>query len=144
MNFLRALVRTWNAFFRNEPPINPNEPIARFLTATRHFSPKNNLVKQGAFLPDPYSETSVARIRNLSEEEIWGYGERYVAAALTNGKIYGRADVPASAVTESNLTLFPDSPPPRHALIGGWPAEKDARKAMALELARRSTLKLRD
>jgi len=36
-------------------------------------------VKYGAYLPAPNGETSVYRISNLVEKEIWDIGRKYVA-----------------------------------------------------------------
>jgi hypothetical protein len=54
--------------------------------------------------------------------------------------LYGRADVTASVCFAQGLNIeaAPVHGNPNHANIGGWPAEKDARKMVAMELATRA------
>jgi hypothetical protein len=49
--------------------------------------------------------------------------------------IHARGDIVAADVSKSNLTLVPSEPPPRHATIENWPAEKSAQKVKAIDLA---------
>jgi hypothetical protein len=56
--------------------------------------------------------------------------------------LYGRGDVLASVVGNSNLTIIPDDDPPRHANIVDWPEDKSAQKLLAIELAKQTTLRV--
>lgn len=142
MNFLRLLRKTWNDFFSDEvDSIDPSDPICRFIVDKRHFSSANNRVKPNAFLPEPTRQTSVFLIKSLSEDAIWTIGES--ALGQSERVPRGRAQLTASDVAEVHLQLLVDNPPPRHAIIAGWPSEKDGQKALAIELASRSQLILR-
>jgi hypothetical protein len=99
-------------------------------------------VKPGAFLPARDGATSVYRTRGLTEEEIWILGEAKVTGP-TRKTLYGRGDLPVSAVHATGLRVDPDDSPPRHAAIVGWPEEKDARLSLAQQLAAKASLKLR-
>ena len=142
MNFLWSLLKIWKSCFPEEKgPIGPNDPVSRYLIDKRHYSSVNKRVKPGAFLPEPNGETSVYLIKNLSEVEIWEHGAKYVEAK--GRTVRGRAELNAGVIEEATLRLLADDPPPRHAKIVGWPPEKDEQKAVALELAQSSVLKLR-
>ena len=142
MNWPPVLSRIWKRFFSKDPKdIGRNDPLARYLIDKRHFSPLNQRVKPGAFLPEPTGETSVYLIKYLSEEEIWTLGTTYIE--ITGRRIRARAELLARAVEHAKLRILPDDPPPRHAKIVGWSSEKDEQKACALELAQSSVLKLR-
>jgi hypothetical protein len=142
MSFLPSLLKIWKSFFSNKGGvIGPGDPVSRYLIDKRHYSSVNRRVKLGAFLPEPNGETSVYIIKNLSEEEVWGLGTKYIE--VTGRTIRGRAELTARIVEKANLRLLADDPPPRHAKIVGWPPGKDEQKAFALELAQSSVLKLR-
>ncbi|MFQ5683326.1 MAG: hypothetical protein ACE5HC_08655 [Candidatus Binatia bacterium] len=148
MRFLRLLQNIWNGFFHKKSRLRSlDDPITRFLQHTNLFSRNKSRVKPGAFLPRPNStvagqlETSVFLISNLSEHKIWKIGERHVARKQKT--IYGRADLPASAVLKAKLELEIDDIPLRHANIIGWPPDKASRKDLAVDLAQSSQLKLR-
>lgn len=92
-------------------------------------------------MPEATGETSVFLTKELSNEEVWSVAETYIEAG--GRKVRARAELAARFVEHTKLRLVPDSPPPRHAIIIGWPAEKDEKKARALELAQASVLKIR-
>ena len=82
-------------------------------------------------------------IDELSQIEIWQIGDD-VAGKPRNLSAVARADLEASAVIESQLAIQLDAEPhPRHAVIVGWPMEKDEQKALALELCARAMLRIR-
>jgi hypothetical protein len=112
--------------------IQPEDPLARFIYSKSHFSRDNNRVKYNAFMPGPDSKTSVFRTKDLNEAATWAIGEE-VAQKRTQ-TLRGRGDIVAADVYKAKLTLVP-SPPPRHANIDNWPAEKDAQMLRAIELA---------
>ncbi len=123
--------------------VNGTEPIARFILDRKgKHSATKNIVKANAFLPDGHNETSVYRIPELSESEIWSLGESEVAQP--SGRIiYARGDVLAQIVEEVGLKVDPaPNPHPRHANIIGWPTEKDKQKSLAQEIAAAATLRL--
>ncbi|MEW5816560.1 MAG: hypothetical protein AB1798_14350 [Spirochaetota bacterium] len=122
--------------------VNPEEYLARYILHKSQFSAINQRVKYSAFLPAPNEETSVFRISNLSDSEIWRIGDREVAQKR-GLPLLGRADISAFKVLSKNLKIIPDNTPPRHANIVGWPEEKSERMSIALELAENAQLHLR-
>ena len=114
------------------------ELLARYITSSRWYRKKDQTVKQDAFIPpeDPL-ELSTTRHLNLSENEIWGIGNEIVSGQQ-NRKLHGRADVEVSHVMSQSLDVVadPTTDNPNHANIKGWPSSKDARKLLALEIAR--------
>jgi hypothetical protein len=142
MSFLGSLHRIWNDYIlRRQREAIIDEPITRFLTSRKnHFSSKNNVVKPGAFLPYPRTETSVFRTIDLPEERIWNLWKNYVDRGQK--PLCGRADLQTRTVIDVKLRLVPDDVPPRHANIVGWPPEKDEQKAFAIALAEHSSLVL--
>jgi hypothetical protein len=93
-------------------------------------------------MPAPNGETSVFRISNLSDNEIWEIGTSEVAQKR-GLPLLGRADISAFHVFDKNLKVIPDNKPPRHANIVGWPEEKSEQKLIAMELAENAQLHLR-
>ncbi len=81
-------------------------------------------------------------IDQLSLDEVWGIGD---FAGKNRGKLaIARADMQRKAVINLPVRLEPTPKDhPRHIDIGGWPTEKDAQKALALEFCAISTLALR-
>jgi len=79
-------------------------------------------------------ETSVFRISDLSDKDIWDIGDNIVAVALKK-PILGRGDIKAAIVIRNHLKVVPNEPPPRHANIINWPDEKQKQKLIALDLA---------
>lgn len=122
--------------------VSPEEKLTRYLFSKNHYSPQNNRVKYGAFLPNSNGKTSVFRISKLSEKKIWNIGETQVASSIGKS-IKGRGDILARYVFLSKLEILPDNNPPRHANIVGWPDEKAEQKIIALELAENANLYLR-
>lgn len=113
--------------------ISDDEDLARFLTQTSHFTA--SLVKHTAFLPSPKDrETSVSRHGPEPREELWTIG---LSAAGTRS-LYGAAIFKAQCVRDARLEVSTDEPPPRHAVIRGWPwdeADPELQRAKQKELA---------
>jgi hypothetical protein len=86
-------------------------------------------------------ETSVFRIRGLTADQIWDLGRRLVAAPRDK-TLRARADLIARAILDVGLVIHPDNVPERHAVIRGWPEEKERRMMLAVELAEASQLHL--
>jgi hypothetical protein len=122
--------------------VNPEEYLARYILQKSQFSAANQRVKYSTFLPAPNGETSVFRISNLSDSEIWKIGN--IEVAQKRGLLLlGRADISAFKVLNKNLKIIPDNIPPRHANIIGWPEEKSKQKLIAMELSENAQLRLK-
>jgi len=118
------------------PPVNADELLARFIIFSKHFRSSNNTVKPDAFIPHPLIELSVTRHREATEDELWREGER--VAAIRSATLHGRADVPADAFEDQDLSvvakpIIPENP--NHADVINWPTEKPAQKMKAREIA---------
>jgi hypothetical protein len=122
------------------PPLAPDELLARFILYSGWFNAATNTVKQDAFIPPADGELSVTRHLEAGPEEIWAVGERI--ARTRNRSLYGRADVAARAFGDQGLTVKESPIPenPNHAIATMWPAEKAAKKLIALEIAKRARL----
>jgi len=121
-------------------PLDPSEPLSRFLTQSGHFT--TGRVKPRAFLPGPDGTTSTFRTHGLTADEIWALGESLLAAPRGQ-HLYGSGDLSVSSVVDTGLSVDPDNDPPRHAGIVGWPEGKDARLSRAQRLAASASLRLR-
>jgi hypothetical protein len=120
--------------------INPNEVVARYLLNSSDYSVNNSRAKPRALEPSPNDQcTSVFRVDGLGEHEIWDIGTRLVATPRAR-RIHARVDISVSSILNLNLSIRPDEPPVRHALIHGWSDEKHARMAKAQELAAQASL----
>jgi len=126
----------------NLEQVSSEENLTRYILHTNHFSILHKRVKYAAFMPAPNGETSVFRISNLSDNEIWGIGDREVAQKRSQ-PLLGRADILALHILSNKLKIAPDNNPPRHANIIGWPREKSEQKLIAMELADNAQLHLR-
>lgn len=80
-------------------------------------------------------------IDELSDPAIWKIGDE-IAGAARNRAAVARADFGKNGALAVGLTIEPESNS-RHAELCGWPAEKDARIAVAQELCAKSQLRLR-
>lgn len=121
------------------PPVDPAEPITRYIFSSSHFSAQNNRVKHNAFMPSS-GETSVYRTHDLPEPDIWAIGRDI--SSQRNQQLQARGDLLVSDVVSLSLRVDPSEPPPRHANIIGWPQEKDQVKLKAMEVAAQATLRL--
>ncbi len=113
--------------------ILPKDPLARFIYSSSHFSREKNRVKHNAFMPAGNGKTSVFRTMGLNEAETWVIGE--VVAQRRGQTLHARGDIVAADVAKAKLSVVPSEPPPRHANIENWPAEKSAQKLKAIDLA---------
>lgn len=126
----------------NSQQVLAQEVLARYILQKSHFSIQQQRVKYAVFLPAPNGKTSVFRISNLTENEIWELGSKEVAQKR-HLPLLGRADISACAVFSANLKITPDNTPPRHANITAWPEEKSAQKLIAMQLASQAQLYLK-
>lgn len=116
----------------------PDELLARYITSSKWYRRGDQTVKQDAFIPPENPlELSTTRHLNLSENEIWDIGNEIVSGQ-ENRNLHGRADVRVFHITSQLLSVVaaPTTDNPNHANIRGWPLSKDARKLLALEIAR--------
>jgi len=96
--------------------VEDDEDLARFLTQGSQFNAL--MAKPAAFLPNPKDgESSVFRHGREPIQRLWEIG-REAAGTRT---LYGASIVKARVVREVHLEVLPDEPPPRHAVIRGWP-----------------------
>lgn len=113
--------------------VSDDEDLARFLTQSSHFTATQ--VKPAAFLPSPRDrETSVSRHGPEPREQLWTIG--LSAAGVRN--LYAAALFKAQVVRDAKLEVSADEPPPRHAVIRGWPweeADPELQRAKQKELA---------
>ena len=89
------------------------------------------------------------RTETLAEEGVWSLGQE-IAAAGSGRRVRARGDFAAPDVRVSRagtwqLDVRPSVPPPRHALVVGWPpvSERDARKSLAQQLRQGAQLVVR-
>jgi hypothetical protein len=115
------------------------EQIANFILESNKFRP-DGTVHPRAFLPGKNDgERSVMRISGLSAEYTAATGQAFVGN-LRDRKVLGWGQISAAEIRSPNalgiaLDVVSDVPPPRHALINGWPPERERRDALALLLA---------
>lgn len=114
------------------------EILARYLYSRNHYRSSDNTVKHSAFIPPEDKRLSVFRISGLHENEVWSIGSN-----LRPQPLLGRADIKALFVSETGLLIDVDDIPPRHANIIGWPEESSAIKLIAIELAEKACLQLK-
>ena len=91
-------------------------------------------------------EVSIMRTEALAEQAVWDLGQK-TAAGATGRLVRARGDFEAPAARDSQagawqLDVRPDIPPPRHALVVGWPPieESEVRKSLAQQLRRGARL----
>jgi len=124
-------------------PVTPDEHLARCLTHTNQFRRVEGRVSARAFLPGRDGTTSVFRVDDLTNDQIWQLADEHVAGAPDGRPVVGTGTLLAESVTEAGLRVDPDNDPPRHAAIVDWPADKGDRKLRALKLAAAARLTIR-
>lgn len=124
------------------------EPLARFLKSSKHYSQVNKHVKYAAYLPNPRNgKSSVFRHSGEPASELWGIGR---SALGENVRIHGAGIISASVVRAEKLEATASEPPPRHADIEKWPMDDDpeetraAQREVAIALAAKARLFLRE
>jgi hypothetical protein len=70
----------------------------------------------------------------MPDAALWRFGDKWVASER-EAAIQARVDFSAVRLSP-DLQAIGKVPPPRHAEIHGWPAEKEARRVRARELGR--------
>jgi hypothetical protein len=114
--------------------LSDDEILARFVLK-KEWIRKDGTIKQDAFIPPKDLQLSVTRHAAISTEQLIGIGES--VAAETSLEFLGRTDIEARAVVKNSLkaVAWPLANNQNHAHIIGWPADKEARKTIAQELA---------
>jgi hypothetical protein len=116
-------------------PISDDEMLARFVLKKEWIRKADNTPKQDAFIPPKDLQLSVTRHAGISTEQLIETGES--VAVETSLQFLGRADIEAGAVVKNALkaVAWPLAKNQNHAHVIGWPADKEARKTIAQELA---------
>jgi len=116
--------------------VSPSESLARYLTSSKHYGTKMQVVKPAAFLPQPPNYClSVFRVDGLTTEHVCQIGQQKVISKRPGRTLHGFANIVAQAFLDANLIIDPDNNPPRHASVVGWPKEKPQQMSIAQELA---------
>jgi len=141
--FLRRLLAIFHGSAHKpsqQDRVEVSEQIARYILSKRHISVANGIVRPAAYMPASNGETSVYRISDIAEKEVWDIGRKYVAGP--GGRtLHARGDTPAVAITKTGLAIVPETTPhPLHANIVNWPSEKDEQKMLAVAIANEATL----
>jgi len=115
-------------------PLSDDEMLARFVLKKEWIRP-DSTIKQDAFIPPKDLQLSVTRHAGISTEKLIETGK--FIAAETSLEFLGRADIETRAVVKNALkaVAWPLANNQNHAHIVGWPADKEARKTIAQELA---------
>jgi hypothetical protein len=116
-------------------PLSDDEMLARFVLKKEWIRKADNTPKQDAFIPPKDLQLSVTRHTGISTEQLIETGK--AVAFETALQFLGRADIEASAVVKNALkaVAWPLAKNQNHAHVIGWPADKEARKTIAQELA---------
>jgi len=118
-----------------------DEPLVHYIFSRSHFAPTKGRVKPAAFeVPEDDPALSVYRIQGLNEPSIWVLGQRFAAGGRT---LHARAQLTVAQATPPPLVIAREEPPPRHAVVTGWPAAKHERVSFAQRLAADSALFVR-
>jgi len=116
-------------------PLSDDEMLARFVLKTEWIRKVDNTIKQDAFIPPKDLQLSVTRHIGISSEELVKKGKS--VAEQTSLQFLGRADIDTRTVVKNALkaVAWPLADNQNHAHVVGWPADKEARKTIAQELA---------
>lgn len=116
-----------------------NESVTRFVYDSDKVKGR---VLPGVFLPMYEAETqrwetSVCRLDNCSDERVWHIARTQV----THKPVKARVDIPVEAVRTQQLScvIAPVEGFQEHAVIVGWPSEKEDRKRLAMALTKSCT-----
>ena len=116
-------------------PLSDDEMLARFVLKKEWLRKVDGTIKQDAFIPPKDLQLSVTRHAGISTGQLIETGK--TVAAETSLEFLGRADFKARAVVKNALkaVAWPLAKNQNHAHVIGWPADKEARKTIAQELA---------
>jgi len=118
-----------------ETPLSDDEMLARFVLKKEWIRKADNTLKQDAFIPPKDLQLSVTRHAGISAEQLIETGK--AVAVETSLEYLGRADIKVGTVVKNALkaVAWPLPKNQNHAHVNGWPADKEARKTIAQELA---------
>jgi len=142
IQFLKEL---WKVLRRSTPDkagtatVSPDERVARFIYQKSDWSKQATpKPKPKVFLPTKEAgqwETSVCRVHVVPEQRIWKIANR-VRSPLP---ALARADLTANSIVVAGLCTEPapdlEADYPEHAVIVGWPEEKEKQMALSIQLA---------
>lgn len=117
--------------------VDPESDVARFLF-TGHLK-KNRIVRPNAFMPpEDDLRLSVCVRDGLDTPAVYDWGNAHAARRDIERDVTevprGFAVLHVKDVVSENLTVERDDVPPRHAEIGNWKPEKEARLETAKQL----------
>jgi len=114
--------------------ISSKEATTRYIFNDRHYAETKKRIKYPAFMPKK-GETSVFRISNLDDQQIWDIGENYVAP-ISSRTLLARGDLIALDIFDEGLEIEADTKNHKlHANIVGWPLKEAKIKLHAINLA---------
>jgi hypothetical protein len=115
--------------------LSDDERLARFVLKPEWIRKVDNTVKQDAFIPPKDLQLSVTRHAGISPEQLVETGKS--VAVATSLQFLGRADIDVQTLVKNALkaVAWPLTSNPNHAHVVSWPADKEARKTIAQELA---------
>ncbi len=110
-------------------PLAGDEVVARVLVSGRSIVKSTGAVRPEAFDPAPGNKLSVLRQAEWAEPALWLRCQQ--VAAMRNKALFGRADLPASAIRASgpDMAAVAAARPhdPWHAHVQGYPADEALR-----------------
>lgn len=123
----------------NIPPVEETERLSRYVLHSKHFR-QDQTPRPELFMPHPHQDLSVTRHRDATEDELWQVGKD--VAQQRNKTFYGRFEIEAKDCEIETLKVEakPVEGNPNHADITGWPSDKSAQKALALQIAASKTM----
>lgn len=156
MSFPRRLASSLRALLAPGPVplpalrLDPDDKASRFICSSGQFSQAR--VKKGAFMPETHPdtgrlETSVYVVNGLEDRAIWSLGDARVGTETR--RVRARADFAVGCIEGTKkdgfvgFSVLRAEPPELHAVIVGWPAEKESQKALATELAGKAELHIK-
>jgi len=118
--------------------VDGSETVSRFVFERDKINGQG--IKFRAFFDPKGSGLSVSRTSGLLEREIWQLGDD-----VGRGPAVGCGDLIVSQIAaEIGLRTIVAEPPPRHALIVGWPMDdRDRHRSVAQQLAALARPRLR-
>lgn len=146
IQFLRSLSTALKKFTQgklSKDVVLDTETIARFIYQNSDISNSTSQIRNRALMPryeGSQWETSVCRTSNISAERVWKIGGHI----RSDKAVIARADMLHQHALEDGMKALaiPDleNDYPEHAVIVGWPDEKDAQMAKATSLAFKAKL----
>jgi len=118
--------------------ISSKETTTRYIFYSRYYAKTIGRIKYPAFVPDKNGETSVFRISNLDDQQIWDIGENHVSP-YSSRTLLARGDLAALDIFDEGLEIEADTTNHKlHANIVGWPLELAKIKLHATNLAKKA------